>query len=364
MDEKKRAVIWSGDGTWDGLLPEKRGVDMITSSSNRAVRDVVQFMQKAKARNKQGVFVAEGIKMFEEAPAAQIERVYIARRMETQMREQYGEKLRKLSCEIVADDVFDKMADTKTPQGVLCLVRQFHYGLADMLAGKYRMNSSGMSIVMNSGAGARPDGRKSIGAAVGPDGEKGSGAGLDSDGDKRRGAAVNQNTDMESATGMRRAGGLRRSGRQMLFILLEDLQDPGNLGTIFRTGEGAGVDGIIMSRQTVDVYNPKVIRSTMGSVYRVPFLYVDDLCEVIRTMQEHNISVYAAHLKGKKYYDCYDYRKGTAFVIGNESAGLKEETAGSADEYIRIPMAGKVESLNAAVASSILLYEAGRQRRK
>lgn len=323
MDEKKRAVIWSGDGTWDGLLPEKRGVDMITSSSNRAVRDVVQFMQKAKARNKQGVFVAEGIKMFEEAPAAQIERVYIARRMETQMREQYGEKLRKLSCEIVADDVFDKMADTKTPQGVLCLVRQFHYGLADMLAGKYRMNSSGMSIVMNSGAGVEPDGRKSIDA-----------------------------------------GGLRRSGRQMLFILLEDLQDPGNLGTIFRTGEGAGVDGIIMSRQTVDVYNPKVIRSTMGSVYRVPFLYVDDLCEVIRTMQEHNISVYAAHLKGKKYYDCYDYRNGTAFVIGNESAGLKEETAGSADEYIRIPMAGKVESLNAAVASSILLYEAGRQRRK
>ncbi len=335
MDEKKRAVIRSGDGTWDGLLPEKRGVDMITSSSNRAVRDVVQFMQKAKARNKQGVFVAEGIKMFEEAPAAQIERVYIARRMETQMREQYGEKLRKLSCEIVADDVFDKMADTKTPQGVLCLVRQFHYGLADMLAGKYRMNSSGMSIVMNSGA------------AVGPDGEKGSGAGVGPDGRK--------SID---------AGGLRRSGRQMLFILLEDLQDPGNLGTIFRTGEGAGVDGIIMSRQTVDVYNPKVIRSTMGSVYRVPFLYVDDLCEVIRTMQEHNISVYAAHLKGKKYYDCYDYRKGTAFVIGNESAGLKEETAGSADEYIRIPMAGKVESLNAAVASSILLYEAGRQRRR
>ncbi len=335
MDEKKRAVIWSGDGTWDGLLPEKRGVDMITSSSNRAVRDVVQFMQKAKARNKQGVFVAEGIKMFEEAPAAQIERVYIARRMETQMREQYGEKLRKLSCEIVADDVFDKMADTKTPQGVLCLVRQFHYGLADMLAGKYRMNSSGMSIVMNSGAAVGPDGRKSIGAGVGPDGRKS----ID-------------------------AGGLRRSGRQMLFTLLEDLQDPGNLGTIFRTGEGAGVDGIIMSRQTVDVYNPKVIRSTMGSVYRVPFLYVDDLCEVIRTMQEHNISVYAAHLKGKKYYDCYDYRKGTAFVIGNESAGLKEETAGSADEYIRIPMAGKVESLNAAVASSILLYEAGRQRRR
>lgn len=301
---------------------------MITSSSNRAVRDVIQFNQKAKARNKQGVFVAEGIKMFAEAPSAQIERVYIAKRMEEQIRGQYGEKLRKLSCEIVSDDVFDKMSDTKTPQGILCLVRQFHYRLEDMLAGKYRVNSSGVNIVMNTGADPGSIAGGSFGAGPGA------------------------------------AKPARKDAKQMLLILLEDLQDPGNLGTIFRTGEGAGVDGIIMSGQTVDVYNPKTIRSTMGSVYRVPFLYVDDICEVIRTLQANEISVYAAHLKSKKYYDCYDYRKGTAFLIGNESAGLKEETAECADAYIRIPMAGKVESLNAAVASSILLYEAGRQRRK
>ena len=152
--------------------------------------------------------------------------------------------------------------------------------------------------------------------------------------------------------------------KQMLFILLEDLQDPGNLGTIFRVGEGAGIDGIIMSSKTVDVYNPKVIRSTMGSVYRVPFLYVEDLRAVARMLQEQGVGVYAADLAGAKDYDEFDYVKGTAFLVGNEASGLREATAACADGILRIPMEGKVESLNAAVASSILLYEAYRQRRK
>lgn len=283
---------------------------MITSFNNKAVRDVVQLNQKAKARDKQGLFVAEGVKMFAEAPTGRIAKVYIAQRMEEELREKYEDKLGKLSCETVADEVFDKMSDTKTPQGVLCLIRQFHYDIEDMLAGKYRRNNKGMSIVMND--------------------------------------------DSHTET---------KDKKQMLFIVLEDMQDPGNLGTVFRTGEGAGVDGIIMSGRTVDVYNPKTIRSTMGSVYRVPFLYAEDICAAIRTLQQHGICVYAAHLKKSKSYDMFDYRKGTAFLIGNESSGLKEETAECADAYLRIPMEGRVESLNAAVASAILLYEAYRQRR-
>lgn len=283
---------------------------MITSFNNKAVRDVVQLNQKAKARDKQGLFVAEGVKMFAEAPTGRIAKVYIAQRMEEELREKYEDKLGKVSCETVADEVFDKMSDTKTPQGVLCLIRQFHYDIEDMLAGKYRRNNQGMSIVMND--------------------------------------------DSHTET---------KDKKQMLFIVLEDMQDPGNLGTVFRTGEGAGVDGIIMSGRTVDVYNPKTIRSTMGSVYRVPFLYAEDICAAIRTLQQHGICVYAAQLKKSKSYDMFDYRKGTAFLIGNESNGLKEETAECADAYLRIPMEGRVESLNAAVASSILLYEAYRQRR-
>lgn len=148
-----------------------------------------------------------------------------------------------------------------------------------------------------------------------------------------------------------------------VIVLLEDIQDPGNLGTILRTGEGAGVDGVIMTKDTVDIYNPKTIRATMGSIYRMPFLYVDSLGEVIGKMQEKNISVYAAHLKGEAYYDNFDFKKGTAFLIGNEGNGLKKETADLADSYLKIPMEGKVESLNAAIATSLLMYETYRQRR-
>ena len=146
------------------------------------------------------------------------------------------------------------------------------------------------------------------------------------------------------------------------FLLLENLQDPGNLGTIVRTGEGAGVRGIIMTADTVDIFNPKTIRSTMGSVYRVPFIYVETLTEVVEKMKEKNIPVYAAHLKGQKNYYEFDYRKGCAFLIGNEGNGVKKETADLADDYLKIPMQGQVESLNAAIAASVLMYEAYRQR--
>ena len=149
-----------------------------------------------------------------------------------------------------------------------------------------------------------------------------------------------------------------------LFLILENLQDPGNLGTIMRTAEGAGASGIIMSSDTVDIYNPKTIRSTMGSIYRVPFFYAEDIRETVRQIQQKGIGIYAAHLHGEKYYDEYDYRRPAAFLIGNEGNGLTEETAKLADTCIRIPMAGQLESLNAAVASALLMYEAARQRRR
>ncbi len=152
-------------------------------------------------------------------------------------------------------------------------------------------------------------------------------------------------------------------GDQTLLVILEDIQDPGNLGTILRTGEGAGITGVIMSRNTVDIFNPKTIRSTMGSVYRVPFLYTEDLEETIEEIKRNGVAVYAAHLKGKKEYDEFSYKKATGFLIGNEGNGLKKETADLASEYLRIPMEGKVESLNASIATSLLIYEAHRQRK-
>lgn len=146
-------------------------------------------------------------------------------------------------------------------------------------------------------------------------------------------------------------------------MILETIQDPGNLGTIIRAGEGAGITGVIMNSGTADIYNPKVIRSTMGSVYRVPFLYTEDLAGIIEQLKKKNIRIFAAHLKGKNNYEEEDYTGSTGFLIGNEAGGLSDEISAHADVYVKIPMLGQVESLNAAVASSILMYEAARQRR-
>lgn len=151
-----------------------------------------------------------------------------------------------------------------------------------------------------------------------------------------------------------------------LLLILEDLQDPGNLGTIMRTAEGAGVTGIIMSKGCVDMYNPKVVRSTMGSVYRMPFVYLEneeEFSTIFNKLKEKGVVTYGAALMESQDYDNYSYESGTAFVIGNEGNGLSETALSLCQKYVKIPMCGQLESLNAAVASSILMYEAFRQRR-
>ena len=153
-------------------------------------------------------------------------------------------------------------------------------------------------------------------------------------------------------------------GEKTHLLILESIQDPGNLGTMVRTGEGAGVTGVIMNKTTVDLFNPKTIRSTMGSIYRVPFYITEDLEETLGELKGAGVNLYAAHLKGKASYDDPDYTKPTAFLIGNEGNGLTDEIADLADTYIRIPMEGQVESLNAAISATLLMYETNRQRRK
>lgn len=140
-------------------------------------------------------------------------------------------------------------------------------------------------------------------------------------------------------------------------LILEDTADPGNLGTIMRTAEAAGVTGAIMGRGTVDIFNPKAVRSTMGSIFRLPFIYVEDVRETIRELKKYGISFYAAHLKGKQSYKDVKYSDKAGILIGNEARGLSPETAELADIYIIIPMQGKVESLNAAVAAALMMYE-------
>ena len=150
---------------------------------------------------------------------------------------------------------------------------------------------------------------------------------------------------------------------EVCLLLLEDIRDPGNLGTMIRTAEGAGITGIVFGDSTVDIYNPKVIRATMGSIYRVPFYQTEDFYHTLSVIKQEGITLYAAHLQGIPYDTEGSFRRSCAFLIGNEANGLSEQATKEADTLIKIPMSGKVESLNAAVAAAILMYEVARQRR-
>lgn len=155
----------------------------------------------------------------------------------------------------------------------------------------------------------------------------------------------------------------QKEGKPPYFILLENLRDPGNLGTIMRTAEGSGADGVILNRESVDLFHPKTVRATMGSIFRTPYFYAEDFLHTLGWLKSLGIRLYAAHLLGTKNYDEQDFREGCGILIGNEAKGLSKEAADLCDAYVKIPMEGRLESLNASAAAAILMYEAYRQRR-
>lgn len=146
-------------------------------------------------------------------------------------------------------------------------------------------------------------------------------------------------------------------------VVLSSMQDPGNIGTIIRTSEAFGVDCIVMSSDCPDLYSPKILRATMGGVFRLPVFVADDLCETIREMKQQGVSVYAAALKEESVPITEIAFDGpSAVVIGNEGNGLDEETIQACTAPVIIPMAGKAESLNAAAAATIAVWEMCRKR--
>lgn len=252
---------------------------MITSTSNQKIKQVKLLLTSAKERRLQGVFVAEGVKMFKEAPRDRLKQVFVAESVYADI------DFSDISCEVetVADDVFKKMSDTVTPQGILCVIERAEESVTDFI--------------------------------------KAHGEG------------------------------------DLHLLILEGIQDPGNLGTMLRTAEAAGFDAIIADRSTADVYNPKVIRSTMGSVYRVPVLYCEDLLSVLEVLGRQDVQLVAAHLKGSVDYGSAVYSNRVGVMIGNEGNGLSDEVTAKASLRIKIPMAGAVESLNAAVAAALMMFE-------
>jgi rRNA methylase, putative, group 3 len=147
-----------------------------------------------------------------------------------------------------------------------------------------------------------------------------------------------------------------------LFIVVDRIQDPGNLGTIIRTAHAAKVDGIIITEGTVDPYGPKVLRSTMGSIFHVPVITSEELTGPIENLKKEGFTVFASSLAGSTAYYTEMYGGKTAIIIGNEANGIDAQVLEKADRLIKIPMPGNAESLNAAVACGILLFEVARQR--
>lgn len=151
-------------------------------------------------------------------------------------------------------------------------------------------------------------------------------------------------------------------GGKDLLIILDRIQDPGNLGTIIRTADAAGAGGIIISEGTVDPYSSKVLRSTMGSIFHIPVVEVPDLKDNINMLKRNGFVVYASSLDMSLPYCSQLFKDRTAIIVGNEANGIEKSIAGCADYNISIPMPGKAESLNAAVAAGILMFEVIRQR--
>ena len=148
-----------------------------------------------------------------------------------------------------------------------------------------------------------------------------------------------------------------------LIVVLDGIQDPGNLGTILRTIDSVGISQVIVSKETADSFNSKVVRSTMGAIFRVNIITVDNLINTLKDLKNSGYEVLATSLENSKSIYDIDYTK-KVIVIGNEGNGVSKEVLKEADLKIHIPMLGKTESLNAAIATGVVLYEYVRQHLK
>lgn len=275
---------------------------MITSNSNSRIKNVSALISNKKDRTKQGLFVVEGVKLFLEAGADLIKEVYVS--------ESFAEKIKSSSKD--SEDSNIKKASEK---------------LFTLVSKGTISEGSTYEIVADSVF-------KKMSDTVTPQGI------ITVLEDKKLNVSDFLNNEERTT-----------------ILVLEGLQDPGNIGTIIRTAEAAGVSFILADKNTVDNHSSKVIRSTMGSIFRVPVIYTDDLNGEINKLKEKGFSVYAAHLRGDKTYREIEYSDKSIILIGNEGNGLSDEISELADVLVKIPMKGKVESLNAAVAAALMMFE-------
>jgi TrmH family RNA methyltransferase len=245
---------------------------IIESAQNKIFKEALALKDKKK-RDESGLFLVEGKKQISEIPADwNIKQIFVSK--------DYREKADEKNVFILPKKLFNKLASTQSPQGIIAQVEKK----------KYNINE----IIKNNG----------------------------------------------------------------FFIILETIQDPGNLGTIIRSARAFGAKGVFVSKDSADIYSDKTARSSMGSLFNIPVIDGADCLALISEMKKENIKILAASLKGKEFKGNEILKGKTALIIGNEANGIKPETQKAADALIKIPMKNGTESLNAAIAASILMYEA------
>ena len=143
-------------------------------------------------------------------------------------------------------------------------------------------------------------------------------------------------------------------------LALDGVQDPGNVGTIVRTADAAGFDGILFSRECADLFSPKVLRATMGSIFRLGFSFPSSLPETLEDIKKKGFSVLSSQLDGEPFYERSNVAPSFVLVVGNEGNGVSDAVKAVATHHLCLPMRGGAESLNAAVAAGIMMYDLAR----
>lgn len=266
-------------------------IKRIESIKNAQIKKVMMLKTPAKARQ-EGLFILEGSRAVLElcapwkAESLWISDSFVKKNPEyiKELKDKHPSPWKETELYQVPDGVFDKMAETMNPQGVLAVVQRYGYTTGHL--------------------------------------------------QKERG----------------------------LWIVLENLQDPGNAGTILRTADACGASGILCTKGTVDFYNSKVVRSAMGSLFHTPFVVLDSMEEAAAFLKKQKASIIGTHLRTDSMHYDVDYTGNTAIVIGNEGAGMSDQAASLCTQLVKIPMPGRAESLNASVAAAVMMYEVLRQR--
>lgn len=258
--------------------------EIITSKNNPLVKNIVKLLNSSKHRNKNKLFVVEGLRLCRDAMLSNAEIKYLI--YSDSAMQKYSRHINDIAncselCYQVSDNVFLDMSDTISPQGVMCVCKM-----------------------------------------------------------------LDKNVDVD------------KIGNVGKLIVLEDIQDPSNMGTILRTAEALGIDAVILSSNCCDIYNPKVLRGSMGAVFRVNILMSDNIPSLIDKFNKLGFDTYATLPSfNAQHINKVKFSNKSISVIGNEANGITEQTIDRCSYKITVPMLGRAESLNASTAASIVMWE-------